>query len=164
MQSKKWVGACYAIHSSLEFYKNCCVKLSNKSSNKNLKNFLKNLILLESKITSIEWISQNYLVVAIEDWNHENPQLTKEQNHRSAQECKAKRSNGFATSIISFYGSSLISPSFQQLYYVYNITRWKKWYYKSDCWRSTHGVQVKGQYERLPCGYDIWFLLVFIWF
>lgn len=64
---------------------------------------------MESRIALIEQISQNHLVVAIEDWNHESSKLTKAQNHRSAKKGKAKRSNGFATSIILSYGSSLVS-------------------------------------------------------
>ena len=63
------------------------------------------------------WINfSNHLVVAIENWNHESSKLTKAKNHRSAKKYKAKKSNEIATSIISPYGSSLISPSLQQLH------------------------------------------------
>ena len=63
------------------------------------------------------WINfSNHLVVAIENWNHESSKLTKAKNHRSAKKCKAKKSNETSTSIISFYGSSLISPLLQWLH------------------------------------------------
>jgi len=51
----------------------------------------------------------NYLVVAIENSNHESSKLRKVKNYRSSKKSKAKRSKEIATSKMSPLGLSLLS-------------------------------------------------------